>query len=132
MSDTAVPLRVRIESATAWRPEPGDILDARLVAVVRRQTEYGAYPCLILDNGRDESLWAFHAFHTIAKDKLRELKPTPGERLVIAYPGKQASRKRVDASGKPVEYNPYIIYCPDREELAAPASYDWNAEEADF
>jgi hypothetical protein len=124
---TAVPLRVRIEAATAWRPEAGDILDGHLVTVTRRETEYGAYPCLIIDSGHDESFHAFHAFHTIAKDKLKELKPSPGERIVIAYPGKQASKKRKDANGDPVEYNPYIIYCPDRDD-EAPTSYDWDTD----
>lgn len=128
-TDTAVPLRVRIESAVAWAPQPGDILDAHLVAVVKRPSEYGAYPVLILDRGDDLMFAAFHAFHSIARDKLRELKPARGERVVIAYPGPQDSRKRKDSKGNPVTYHPYIIYCPDRpaEELD---EYDWDSDSA--
>lgn len=135
MTDTpaapAVPMRVRIEAAAAWRPAAGDILEGTLVAVTRRETEYGAYPCLIIDHGNGEAFSAFHAFHTIAKAKLQDLKPTAGERITIAYPGQQASRKRKDATGEPVEYHPYIIYCPDRDDTNPHATYDWDNDTAD-
>lgn len=136
MIDTTapVPLRVRIEAATAWCPAPGDVLEGVLVAVTRRSTEYGAYPCVIVDPAMGEgdgALWAWHAFHTIAKEKLKELRPTPGERITIAYPGPTESRKRTDKDGNPVTYHPYIVYCPDRADDAV-ETFDWDDEEAGF
>ena len=132
MSVSAVPLRVRIESAHAWRPVPGSILEGFLVAVVKRTSEYGTYPVLIIDDGENEALHAFHAFHSISRDKLRELKPARGERITIAYPGPQESRKRKDANGNPVTYHPYIIYCPDRPDEDV-SEYDWdNEDEPEF
>lgn len=122
---TTVPLRVRIEAAHPWRPEAGAILEGHLVAVLKRSTEYGTYPVLILDDGINEALHAFHAFHSIARDKLKELKPTRGERVTIAYPGPQTSRQRKDSKGEPVVYHPYIIYCPDRAEDDV-EEYDWD------
>ena len=132
MVDTTVPLRVRIESAVAWAPQPGDILDAYLVAVVKRTSQYGTYPVLIFDRGEDTMFAAFHAFHSIARDKLKELKPARGERVVIAYPGPQESRQRKDSKGDPVTYHPYIIYCPDRPDEDV-SEYDWdNEDEPEF
>lgn len=125
---SAVPLRVRIEAAHAWRPNPGEVLEGHLVAVVPRTSEHGTYPVLIIDDGVNEALHAFHAFHSIARDKLKALKPTRGEKITIAYPGPTESRQRKDAKGDPVTYHPYIIYCPDRAEEET-GEYDWDADD---
>jgi hypothetical protein len=131
MTDTAVPLRVRIEAAHAWRPEAGAVLEGHLVAVVKRTSEYGTYPVLVIDDGVNESFHAFHAFHSISRDKLKTLKPARGEKITIAYAGQQASRTRKDKDGEPVEYHSYIIYCPDREE-EDPGEYDWDDDSPAF
>lgn len=129
------PLAVRIQGAKAWTPAKdraeAEMLTGTVVAVVARSSEHGTYPCVIIDTTGTPGgmLSAFHAFHTVALDQLKELKPSPGESIVIiAYP-KTEARKRLDSEGKPVRYTPYSIYNPDAEQTVT-ANWSWDDAEA--
>lgn len=131
---TEIPLAARINGARAWRPAKDrtsdEMLSGTLVAITRRgdDGEYGAYPCLVIDTG-EPSFRAFHAFHTVAQQELKKLKPTPGESItIVAHPRVQAN-KRKDSKGDPVEYDPYTIFNPDHiADKPAINEWDWDAE----
>ena len=96
--------RARIETATAWRPTPGETVTGTVVAIRARETEYGKHPVLVLDTGA-ENYTAVHAFHGVLKNKLFEIKPTPGDVLTIGYQGK--------VEGKKQPYHSYTVFDPN-------------------
>lgn len=132
---TEIPLQARINGARAWKPAKDrttdEMLKGTVVAIQRRESEYGAYPCVIVDVEGEEAFRAFHAFHTVSRDQLKALKPSAGESIcIVAHPPVKAN-KRKNAAGEPVEYTPYTIFNPDAEDEAV-AEFDWDAEDAGF
>ena len=111
--------RVRIETATAWRPEPGDTITGTVVTIRARETEYGKHPVVILNTG-EENYTAVHAFHGVLKNKLFELKPGPGTRLTVGYQGK------VDGKERP--YHSYTAFDPDASYEAEEFNWDDDPE----
>jgi hypothetical protein len=114
---TDVPLtfaeRRKIATAPPWTPEAGDAIEhALVVAIEVRQSathpEYGEYPAVIYKT-TDGDYIAFHAFHTIAKERLAELKTRPGIFQSLAYEGVRTSNSRVDSNGDPQKYELYYI-----------------------
>jgi hypothetical protein len=103
---------IRIRGALAWRPSPGDMLDGKVVKLLARESEFGVYPVVVMDTG-DATYVAVHAFHTILRDGLRELKAAPGDDLVIMYQGKLESKNSAgkNAAGEEVKraYHSYVV-----------------------
>lgn len=116
---------MKIQAARAWRPNTGDMISGAIVAITSRTSEYGTYPVVTLDTGDDTHYTAVHAFHTTLLDGLKQLRPTPGETLTIAYMGKVASNKRKDANGDRVQYHHYVIDNPD-----STTPYSWDDPDA--
>jgi hypothetical protein len=127
-----IPLYARINGARAWKPAKDRTADAMLtgtvVAVVSRTSDYGTYPVVVVDTGED-TFAAFHAFHTVALEQLKQLKPSPGEAITIVAHPVTAANKRKDANGDPVKYTPYSIFNPDAV-VPVPA-FDWGSVAAD-
>jgi hypothetical protein len=123
-----IPLYARIQGAKAWKPKSDRIeaeaLTGTVVAITARTSEYGTYPVVVVDTGAE--FLAFHAFHTLALEQLKALKPAPGESITIVAHPKAASRKRKDTDGKPVGYWPYTIFNPDTVDDSATTEFDWD------
>lgn len=111
--------RMKIETATAWRPIPGDEITGYVITTRRRETEYGVHPVVILDLRTDETYTAVHAFHTVLKTRLAEIKPKPGDRLTIHYVGK------IDGKGNP--YHSYVAFNPD--DTTTTDEFNWDTED---
>lgn len=75
-------------TAPAWRPEPDTTIAAEVVGLRMGESGYGPYPIVIyrLDSGEIVSV---HAFHTLLRERLRELGTTIGKRQFISYMGKR-------------------------------------------
>lgn len=103
---------IKIRGALAWRPSPGDMLDGKVVKLLARESEFGVYPVVVMDTGQP-TYTAVHAFHTILKDGLRELKTAPGDELVIMYQGKLESKNSAgkNQAGEEVKrsYHSYVV-----------------------
>jgi hypothetical protein len=129
---TEIPLKARINGARAWKPKADrttdEMITGTVVAIVARTSDYGTYPVVVLDTGQ-EALSAFHAFHQVAIDQLKEVKPARGESLTIVAHPKVDSKKRKQADGSATQYTPYTIFNPDAPD-AEPAEYDWDAADA--
>lgn len=134
---TEIPLKARINGAKAWKPKPDrtqdEMITGTVVAIVSRTSDYGRYPVVVMDTGKP-TFEAFHAFHQVALDQLKEVKPSAGERLTIVAHPKVDSKKRKQADGSATQYTPYTIFNPDSPDSEI-AEYDWDAddtEEPDF
>lgn len=129
---TEIPLKARINGAKAWRPKADrtedEMITGTVVAIVPRTSDYGRYPVVVLDTGKN-TFEAFHAFHQVAIDQLREVKPAAGETLTIVAHLKVDSKKRKQADGTPTQYTPYTIFNPDSPD-AEPQVYDWDGDDA--
>lgn len=131
MSTPEIPLIVRAKGAPAWKPTPDrtepEILDGYVAMVYGRTSNYGTYPVVVVDQDGSGRLLAFHAFHEVAMQQLKELRPGQGDHIAIVAHPKRASNNRKDAKGDPVVYSPYDIYNPD--ELAEVGS-NWSWDDA--
>jgi hypothetical protein len=102
--------------APAWRPEPGTTMVGTLNGLrMGRDGGYGEYPILIytLDDG---SVVSLHAFHTILRDQLREMKPKTGDRHLVHYIGKletNASVKKSDDTDRTYYHMYYVKNAAD-------------------
>jgi hypothetical protein len=103
---TAYQERLKQAKAPAWRPEPDTTMRGTVIGLRMGASDHGAYPIVIyrMENGE---VVAIHAFHTLLRERLAELKTDMGSDQYITYLGRVASRKRVDAEGKPVQYHDY-------------------------
>lgn len=115
-----------IRTARGWRPQPGETLEATLVALEKREGDYGAYPCLIYRTDEGQYV-AVHAFHDVLKDEYAKLhaagQTQPGRRHTVHYAGRQAS-KNIGPDGKPRQYESYVVLdttdgAPQASELGA-------------
>jgi hypothetical protein len=81
--------RMALSSAPAWMPEPNSILEGVVTGIrLNENSEYGAYPVIVYKKD-DGTFIAFHAFHTLARNMMRELQTAKGKRQRIAYLGVQ-------------------------------------------
>lgn len=128
MTDLTETLAIR--TARGWRPQPGETLEGTLVALEKREGDYGAYPCLIYRTDAGEYV-AVHAFHSILKDEYAKLhavaqttgQPMIGRRHTVHYAGRQVS-KNIGPDGKPRQYESYVVLdttdgAPQASELGA-------------
>ena len=77
--------------AEAWRPDPGDKIKGRVLAVTMGpDMGYGQYPIVTLDVDGQER--AVHAFHTVLRTELARRRPRPGDDLEITYQGKRSPK----------------------------------------
>jgi len=81
----------------AWKPQPGEKLIGKLVDLDLRNSEYGPpYPILtVLDEAGHE--WAWHAFHTMARNEVAKRRPQIGEQVGISYHGKGTAAPGMNA-----------------------------------
>lgn len=128
MSVTANVTPESIATAAAWRPTPGEKIVGTLVHREFRETEYGTYPVVYIQDA-DTGIHAVHAFHATLKDGLRTLKPKRGTEVSITYLGEAESGKRKEKDGSPVKYHHYVVVDPsvilDSEDI------NWD-DEPDF
>lgn len=108
--------RMAQATAPAWMPEPETTVMGTVIGLrMGGQPEpigYGYYP-VVTYKLPDGSIVAVHAFHSLLRERLAELKTEIGKVQMLTYLGQQASRQRTkkDADGKdiPVEYHLYYV-----------------------
>lgn len=101
--------RMMLRQAPAWRPEPKTTICGEVIGLRMGSSDFGSYPIVIYRNLLTNEIIAVHAFHTILRNKLAELKTDIGKQQWITYLGKQASRTRKDKDGEPGEYHNYDV-----------------------
>lgn len=114
--------------AEAWRPETGDQLIGRIVALDRRVSAYDdrPYPIITIEVDTEESTEAgkpiqqgteraWHAWDMVAQNKLRDARPVIGDRI--------AARSKGMPEGKRYRDWAVIVERPDGK----PVSFDWDA-----
>jgi hypothetical protein len=69
-----------------WKPETGAKLVGEVVAVEQRDGEYGVYPIVVVLTEAGE--YAFHGFHTVARNELAKQRPAVGDKIAIKYFGR--------------------------------------------
>lgn len=102
----AVRERIALQTAPAWMPNEGAILTGELKLVRKGDSEYGAYPVLVMsvmsadpDTTPDGapivggSFVAIHAFHSLLQSELLKVRPKPGDVLTFAYMGQQETNE---------------------------------------
>lgn len=117
MSDTSE--YAEIMTAKAWRPNPGEAISGTVANLRRQDDEYGGHVVVTLATGAegDQPVYAaVHAFHSVLKKQLSDMKPSKGDPLKITYLGK------VDGKNQP--YHSYLVQDP----TAAETEFDWNEE----
>lgn len=78
------------EFPKGWRPKPGDKLVGVVTGIDVRDGDYGRYPVVTVETEDGEI--AVHAFHTVLKRELARQRPRPGERIGIAYHGRDEGK----------------------------------------
>jgi hypothetical protein len=73
--------------ASAWRPNPGDILVGEIVDLSEREGFDGELYPIVTVRKTDGVELAFHAFHTVAQNELARLRPSVGTEIGIRYKG---------------------------------------------
>ena len=103
-------------TAPGWRPAEGDILTGRIVSITRAESEYGAYPRLVIEN--EYGMVAVHAFHSTLKQGLADLHAAghlaDGALITIAYAGRRITNatKNLPAE-KQIRYELYTVLAGD-------------------
>lgn len=119
--------KIALASAPAWRPNPGDTLLNPTVVGVRKGGvggEYGTYPILVVES-TDGDILAIHAFHTLLRDRLAEIKPTPGTVIEsITYLGEKITNASAGKDEKDqTSYHHYVVTMAGDETAE---EYDWS------
>lgn len=108
--------RMAQATAPAWMPEPDTTVMGTVIGLrMGGQPEplgYGFYP-VVTYKLPDGSVVAVHAFHSLLRERLAELKTEIGKVQMITYLGQKASRQRTKKNEKnediPVEYHLYYV-----------------------
>jgi hypothetical protein len=102
--------------AAAWRPDPGDKIAGKVVAIVMGpDMGYGPYPIVTLDTSEGEQ--AIHAFHQILRTELAKRRPKVGDPLEVTYQGKRSPK-----SGNGNAFHMYRVVGGQEPE------FDWASE----
>lgn len=105
--------------APAWRPDPNEEIEGRVVQVDSRESEYGVYPILTLEDEGGTQV-AIHCVHSILRREIaRRYEPTQivGAQMKIRYDGKQKTK-----DGKR-DFHNYRVFGGNRG-----SSYDWGQD----
>jgi hypothetical protein len=127
-------LEERLDSfPEAWKPDaPGEKLIGELTDVDLRESEYGdPYPILTVLSEADGKEWAWHAFHTMARNAVAKKKPQIGERVGIVYAGVGEAQPGMNAPvrwrllvERPKQQVDYAAVATGTDEAAAAADDD--------
>lgn len=80
-------LQLAQDYAPAWMPEEGDSILGVVASVsIGPDNGFGPYPIITILTGEGE-LVAVHAFHTVLKDRLVDIRPKVDEIIGIKYLG---------------------------------------------
>lgn len=109
----------------SWRPEPGDKLVGTVVEVSTFQGDYQPYPVIEVEKD-DGTVWAFHAYHTVAKNEIARLEPAEGDKIGIKYFGKVKTKP----GSKYDSYEKYAIKV-QKASGEVPDAPDWKAMKAE-
>ena len=114
----------------AWRPEkPGEKLIGELTDVDMRESEYGdPYPILTVLSEADGLEYAWHAFHTMARNAVAKKKPQIGERVGIVYAGVGEAQPGMNP---PVRWRLLVDRPKQQIDYAAVATSDTTENEGD-
>lgn len=123
MDTTPKSLAERVDSfPEAWRPKAGDKLVGTVVAIDMRDSEYGEEPYPIVTIGtEDGDEFAFHGFHTVARNELSKQRPRVGDEIALKYFGKNEERG----------YERYRVLVIHADQPETPIDWDAVAVEAD-
>ena len=105
--------------APAWRPNAGDEIGGRVVQLDARESDYGVYPILTLEDEGGTQV-AIHCIHSILRREIaRRYEPTQivGEPMRIKYLGKQQTK-----DGKR-DFHNYSVFGGNRQ-----STYDWGQD----
>lgn len=109
------------DTAPAWRPEPDTMMAGELqgfrIGGSNAPGDYGIYPIMIykLDNGQVVSV---HAFHTLLRDSLKEMRPKKGDRHLIHYAGKYETNASVKKNDNEDRQYYHMYYIKNAADLA--------------
>lgn len=130
--------RMDMMNAPPWMPQPGDELIGHVDMLMVGTTEkYGNYPIVVYTV---ESMVAasgeavdvlpeyikVHAFHTLMRERLAELKTQRGSYQLLKYYGEKLSGSRKDSDGNDQPYHHYDVQ--DLNALATepePVNFAW-------
>jgi hypothetical protein len=105
------PLAALARLATAWRPEAGDQIDGTILAIIKRTSEFGIYPAMLIEvetidtNGViGTGVQLMHCFHEVLKNQLIEMRPKAGERISCLYIGETKNKKTEQT------YHNYVLW----------------------
>ncbi len=99
--------RMQIATAPAWRPSTGDTLAYEVIGLkMGTTTDYAPYPIIVAKRMDDGTPVAIHAFHTMLREGLRDLKCDIGKRFITSYLGEQVKNK-LSAKGEQETYHMY-------------------------
>jgi hypothetical protein len=103
----------------AWRPDPGDKVVGEIIELDMLESKFGgSYPLVVIET-EDNRQVALHGFHTVFKSELARQCPKVGDRIGVAYHG------RDEKAG----YERYRVVV-ERTEPQSNA-IDWQAVDAD-
>lgn len=116
---------IRIRTAPAWLPPVGSRLTSTVVTIRIGQSEWGVYPVLIVEDANG-TMHSIHAFHTLLRNQLKELRPMPGTLITVAYIGKVTRTEDEVAKGKN-EYHNYVVIAGDGSDLLTQeGTFSWD------
>lgn len=118
--------RKNLRNAPPWMPEPGTTVRGKVIGLTVAESDYGPYPRVIYRNTVTGEVFAVHAFHSVLRDRLVELKTEVGIEQYLSYDGKRKHNKNVDPkTGEPLEYHMYDVENVGQEETSKSDSFSW-------
>ena len=101
-----------------WRPTEGSIIVGTVIRSTMGYSDQSEdyYPILIVHDERTDSDISVHAFHSVLKKRLAELKPNNGERIGIKMGAKVPLKSNPQRS-----VQTYVVKVEGRDE-----SVDWD------
>lgn len=99
--------RMMVAKAPAWMPAPGDVMVATVIGLSMREGDYDPYPCVTYRKD-DGSVVNVHAFHTLLRERLAELKTNMGSKHILTYNGTR-DKNQLNAKGETESYHDYYV-----------------------
>lgn len=83
-----------LDESTGWRPSPGDTLAGPIVAITKAWSDWtnSFYPLVTIHDETQDKDIDVHCFHHTLQSRLMETRPKVGDKLEIAYLGKQRTK----------------------------------------